>query len=269
MSSLSVTWQPISEDASSEDRGWVFADEGTKNSLLEGKSSFWGESDPLNGHHSLKDIYDDAGDEIGEYSLPLLWDKNEKTIVSNKTFDIMRMMNNAFNTLCSNPEFDLYPEQNRKEIDAVNDWIYHSLNLGVTRCGFAETQEEYDSAIDDLTESFDRIEFILKRKRFISGPLFTESDIRLFATLLRFDEVYYVYFKTNTRRVSACESILSYMREIYQMDEVAETCDMDLIKTHYYTSHVELNRHCIIPKGSGFLALLKEPHNRDEFEYLS
>lgn len=148
-------------------------------------------------------------------------------------------------------------------IDDVNAWIYPTINNGVYRCGFATSQKAYDQAITDLTDAFDRVDHVLQRQRYIAGHVMTEADIRLFVTLLRFDEVYTVYFKTNTRSVAHSPSLLHYCREIYQMPGVKETIDMEQIKAHYYASHVELNAYSIIPRGSGFIQLLEEPHNRN------
>jgi putative glutathione S-transferase len=143
----------------------------------------------------------------------------------------------------------------------VNQWVYPTFNNGVYRCGFATSQPAYDKAIEELTESFDKIDEILQRQRYIAGNQLTEADIRLFVTLVRFDEVYAVYFKTNTRSVAATPSILSYCRTIYQLPGVAKTVNMKHIKTHYYTSHPSLNKWAIIPRGPNFEELLKEPRS--------
>ena len=158
---------------------------------------------------------------------------------------------------------DLYPEDMRESIDEVNSWIYDNLNNGVYRCGFAKSQEAYDKAIADVTEAFDRVDRILQTQRYIAGDRFTEADIRLFVTLVRFDEAYIVYFKCNTRSVASTPAILNYCREIYQMPGVKETVNMDQIKLHYYASHPDLNYFSIVPRGPDFLKLLEEPHNRD------
>ncbi len=172
------------------------------------------------------------------------------------------MLNGEFNDYAKNPKLDLYPAELREAIDSVNAWVYPTVNNGVYRCGFATSQEAYDQAITELTDSFDRIDRILQKQRYIAGDLVTEADIRLFVTLLRFDEVYTVYFKTNTRSVATTPSLLNYCREIYQLPGVKETVNMDQIKAHYYCSHVELNSHSIIPRGPNFMKLLEEPHNR-------
>lgn len=160
---------------------------------------------------------------------------------------------------------DLRPTELVEEIDEVNSWVYDNLNNGVYRCGFAKSQSAYDKAIDDLTKAFDRVDEILQKQRYIAGTKFTEADIRLFVTLVRFDEVYTVYFKCNTRSVTSTPSILNYCREIYQMPGVKETVNMEQIKLHYYASHPELNFYSIVPKGNNFLQILEEPHNRDTF----
>lgn len=220
--------------------------------------------DQVEGAKFLRDIYEAAGDTEGKYTVPVLWDKKLKTIVSNESSEIIRMLSSEFNEFAKNPELDIYPESMRKDIDEINDWVYSSLNNGVYRCGFAQSQEAYDKAIAELTEGFDRVDEILKKQRYIAGDTFTEADIRLFTTLVRFDEVYNVYFKCNTRMCSQSPSILNYMREIYQMPGVAETCDMEQIKVHYYASHPNLNRWSIVPRGPDTIKLLEEPHNRAE-----
>lgn len=275
--SLSVVhpvWQRTRPNVKGDShRGWVFGNpSGPPLQNFEGRGgpfppAFAGNNpDPLFGFGSVRDFYVKAGDTEGKYSVPVLWDKKTQTIVSNESADILRMLNSEFNDLAQqNRDLDLYPQGDpelQRKIDAVNDWVYPNLNNGVYRCGFAKSQEAYDKAIDDLTDAFDRVERILEKQRFIAGDTVTEADIRLFVTLLRFDEVYIVYFKTNTRSVANSDAILNYCREIYQMPGVKETVDMEQIKFHYYASHPELNYYSIVPKGSNFVALLEQPHNR-------
>jgi putative glutathione S-transferase len=263
------TWQKT-RPGQDEHAGWIFASkdgESLKNVAGEGgpiPAWFAGnEPDPILGAKTVRDIYDCAGDTNGKYSVPILFDKKNKTIVSNESADIIRMLNSEFNTFAKNPDLDLYPEDLREDIDEINGWVYPTVNNGVYRCGFAKTQEAYDDAIDSLTESFDRIDKILQQRRFLCGDRFTEADLRLFVTLVRFDEVYVVYFKTNTRTVEHTPSILNYCREIYQMPGVKETVNMEQIKYHYYTSHPILNHYSIVPRGPDFMTLLEQPHNRD------
>ena len=177
------------------------------------------------------------------------------------------MLSSEFNQFAKNPGLELYPDELQKDIDAVNEWIYPNINNGVYRCGFAKSQEAYDKAIEELTKSFDRVEKILQQQRYIAGDYFTEADVRLFVTLLRFDEVYIVYFKTNSRSVAKSPAVLDYCREIYQVKGVKETVSMEQIKAHYFCSHPELNYYSIIPKGVDFINLLEAAHSRDQMDY--
>ena len=221
------------------------------------------DADPVFNAKSIRAIYELAGDKDGKYSVPILFDKKLRTIVSNESSEIIQMLNSQFDEYATSPDLDLEPEDLREAMKSVDSWIYPNMNNGVYRCGFAKTQEAYDVAIDDLTAAFDKVKDILSRQRFIAGDRFTLSDIRLFVTLLRFDEVYVVYFKTNTRSVANSPVLLNYCREIYQMRGVASTVDMHQIKEHYYCSHPDLNMLSIVPRGPDFERMLKERHNRD------
>ncbi len=266
------TWRRTKPDDPDDlHTGWIFADPSgkpfTNVAGLGGPfpSSMEGlEPDPLFNARTIRDLYERANDQNRKYSVPILWDKKLNTIVSNESSEILRMFNSEFNDFSKNPELDLYPEGLREDIDAVNAWIYPTFNNGVYRCGFAKSQEAYDDAIGEVTESFDRVDRILQNQRYIAGDRFTEADVRLFVTLLRMDEVYAVYFKANTRNVAHTPAVLNYCREIYQMRGVADTVNMKQIKMGYYTSHPDLNRYSIIPRGGDFEDNLKRPHNRDE-----
>ena len=217
------------------------------------------EPEPFYNSYSIRQLYERAGDTNGKYSVPILWDKKLNTIVNNESSEIIRMFNYGFNSFAKNPDLDLYPEEDRETIDATNRWIYPTINNGVYRCGFATSQMAYDKAVEELTESFDRIDSILQKQKFIAGDKLTEADIRLFVTLVRFDPVYIVYFKCNTRSVAGTPAILDYCRRIYQIPGVADTVNMQHIKQHYFTSHPNLNHFSIIPKGTDFEALFCEP----------
>jgi glutathionyl-hydroquinone reductase len=222
------------------------------------------ELDPNGGAKSIREVYERAHDQNGKYTVPILWDKTQNTIVSNESSEIIRMLNSEFNDFAKNPDLDLYPENMVDAIEAENDWIYPNINNGVYRCGFATTQFAYDNAITELTDAFDKVASILERQRFIAGDQLTLADIRLFVTLIRFDPVYIVYFKTNTRSVTYTPALLNYCRDIYQMPGVADTVNMEQIKVHYFASHPRLNAMSIIPRGADFVGLLKEPHGRDK-----
>ena len=261
-------WQYTKPDYDTH-RGWIFGNPGgNRLTNTDGKGSFpaaypCNEPNPLYETRSIRDLYELAEDTDGKYTVPILWDKKLETIVSNESSEIIRMFNSEFNAFAKNPNLDLYPEGLRDAIDAVNEWVYPGINNGVYKAGFATSQKYYDSAIEDLTNAFDRVDEILQKQRYIAGNQLTEADVRLFVTLLRYDEVYYVYFKCNTRSVANTPAILNYCRDIYQTPGVAETVDMEQIKAHYYCSHTELNTWSIIPKGPGFMKMLEEPHNRD------
>jgi len=160
------------------------------------------------------------------------------------------MFNADFNdTLSKNPTVDLYPEEHRAAIDDINDWVYHSINNGVYKCGFAQSQEAYDTAFDELFSALDKAEAMLTKQRFLLGDDLTEADIRLFVTLIRFDEVYTVYFKTNKKYIKDYTALSNYVKDLYQTKGIKESVDMWHIKTHYYTSHPKLNYYAIVPKG--------------------
>jgi len=271
-------WQKTRPENPTDDHaGWFFGSNDETTTMLTNKDGNGGpfpaaypgnEPDPFHDNvKSIRDLYEAADDKDGKYTVPVLWDKHKNTIVSNESSEIIRMLNSEFNAFSTKPELDLYPKDKeiRQQIDDVNDWVYPTINNGVYRCGFAKSQEAYNQAIEELTASFDRIDSILQKQRYIASPdHFTEADIRLFATLLRFDEVYAVYFKTNTRSVTHTDSILNYCRDIYQMEGVRDTVDMEQIKAHYYCSHPTLNHYSIIPRGNDFVKLLEQPHNREK-----
>lgn len=265
------TWRETKPDDKEDTHcGWVFgadSDETFANTAGDGgpfPARLKGcDPNPLFASYSLRDIYEKVKDTEGKYTVPVLWDKKKGTIVSNESAEIIQMFNSCFNQngLAKEPELDLAPESLKDAMKEVDDWIYPTINNGVYRCGFAQSQKAYDKAIGELTESFDRLEETLGKQRYICGDVMTLSDVRLFSTLLRFDEVYIVYFKTNTRTVSHSPALLNYCRDMYQ--RVKPTVMMDQIKMHYYTSHPNLNKYSIIAKGANFVQLLDEPHDRE------
>ncbi|NVJ71514.1 MAG: glutathione S-transferase family protein [Alphaproteobacteria bacterium] len=217
--------------------------------------------DGLFGSDFMHQIYTraDAG-YSGRVTVPVLWDKKRKTIVSNESADIIRMMNSAFDHLGARAG-DYYPEALRTEIDALNDRIYDTVNNGVYKAGFATSQSAYEEAVVPLFRSLDWLEKHLAENRYLVGDTFTEADIRLFTTLVRFDPVYVGHFKCNIRRIADYPELSAYVREIYQMPGVAATVHMDHIKTHYYASHKTINPTGVIPTGPELDLMI--PHGRD------
>lgn len=184
----------------------------------------------------------------GRVTVPVLWDKKKETIVSNESSEIIRMLNTEFNAL-GNDNLDFYPEDLRDAIDEINDPVYHNVNNGVYKCGFATTQTAYEEAFEALFSTLDQLEERLGQQHYLCGDQVTEADWRLFTTLIRFDPVYVGHFKCNLRMIREYPNLHDYMLALYQTPGVAETCNMKHIKDHYYGSHVTINPHLVIPKG--------------------
>jgi putative glutathione S-transferase len=191
-----------------------------------------------------------------------LWDKQQNTIVSNESADIIRMFNSAFDEVGATPG-DFYPVAKREQIDAINELVYHNFNNGVYRAGFATTQAAYDDAVVDVFNSLDKLEDILASQRYLTGDQLTEADWRMFTTLVRFDPVYVGHFKCNKKRIVDYPALSNYLRELYQYPGVKETVDIDYIKAHYYASHETINPTRIIPVGPELN--LHQPHDRARF----
>lgn len=223
----------------------------------------WEMNDPLYGLDFLYELYlkADASYE-GRVTVPVLWDKQTQTIVSNESSEIIRMFNTAFNSLTGNST-DYYPEALHETIDTLNDHIYDTINNGVYRAGFATTQQAYEAAFYSLFDSLDLVENLLTQQRYLAGDQLTEADWRLFTTLIRFDAVYFGHFKTNRQLLADYPAISGYVRELYQVPGVAQTVSFEHIKTHYYASHRMINPTGIIPVGPAhnFTAA----HGRDRF----
>lgn len=221
------------------------------------------QADPLYGHDFAYQLYTRADPNYtGRVTVPILWDKQQETIVSNESADIIRMFNSAFNELTGDTQ-DFYPKPLREAIEEVNDTVYHTVNNGVYKAGFATTQVAYEEAFDALFASLDQLEQRLAGQRYLAGDQLTEADWRLFTTLVRFDAVYVGHFKTNRNRIIDFPNLWNYVRELYQYPGVAETVRMDHIKTHYYVSHDMINPTQVVPKGPDidFMA----PHDRRKF----
>jgi len=205
--------------------------------------------DPLDNHSFLYQRYlADTPDYTGRVTVPVLWDKKLKRIVSNESSEIIRMFNSAFDELTGN-RLDLYPASLRTEIDRLNDRIYPSVNNGVYRAGFATSQGAYEEAFDEVFAELDALETLLGEKRYLAGEYLTEADVRLFTTLIRFDAVYHGHFKCNLRQIADFPNLSNWLREMYQWQGVAGTVDFVHIKHHYYGSHSTINPTGVVPKG--------------------
>ena len=221
------------------EEGWVFQAEeegGVPGSTAE----------PLFGDRRLYEIYRRAKpDYSGRVTVPVLWDKQRETIVSNESAEIVRMLDAGFGA--DGP--DLYPEPLREEIDAVNARVYDRVNNGVYKAGFATSQEAYAEAFTALFAELDALEDRLDRQRYLCGAALTEADIRLFTTLVRFDAVYVGHFKCNRQRIADYPNLSNYLRDLYALPGVAETVNFEQIKRHYYGSHAGINPTGIVPLG--------------------
>lgn len=218
--------------------------------------------DHVNGAGYLYENYLKANPDFdGLVTVPVLWDKTQNTLVNNESSEIIRMFNSSFDAIAGEPELDLYPEALRADIDEINAVVYDNVNNGVYRCGFATTQQAYEKAFDSLFETLDFLEDRLSQQRYLVGDQLTEADWRLFTTLVRFDHVYVGHFKTNKKRIVDYPNLWAYTRELYQVPGIADTVNMDHIKSHYYMSHTSINPTRVVPKGPAIDFML--PHGRD------
>lgn len=231
------------------DKGWTFASgEGVV-------------KDPINNANYMHQVYTAADPNYsGRVTVPVLWDKKTKTIVSNESSEIIRMMNSAFDDIGAAPG-DYYPENLRGEIDGLNERIYPDVNNGVYKAGFATTQKAYEEALVPLFGTLDWLDERLRSQRYLTGNAITEADLRLFTTLVRFDPVYVGHFKCNVRRIADYPNLSGYVRDLYQEPGIAQTVNMTHIKNHYYASHETINPSRIVPTGPELN--YASPHNRE------
>jgi putative glutathione S-transferase len=205
--------------------------------------------DPEYGATYLYEIYQRSDPNYtGQVTVPTLWDKQQKKLVSNESSEIIRMFNSEFDGIGA-LEGDYYPEELRGEIDAVNELVYPAINNGVYRVGFATSQEAYDEAYIKLFDALDQLEERLKNKTYLVGDRLTEADWRLFTTLVRFDHVYHGAFRCNKRRIIDYPNLWRFVRHLYQMPGIAITIDVWSIKAHYYVSDKLLKQTRIVPLG--------------------
>jgi putative glutathione S-transferase len=231
------------------EHGWTFA---------EGPGTV---PDTVNGSAFLHQVYTAADPGYtGRVTVPVLWDKQDGTIVSNESAEIIRMLGSAFDGVGAAPG-DHYPEPLRPEIDALNARVYDTVNNGVYKAGFATTQAAYEEAVGPLFETLGWLDARLVDRRFLLGDALTEADIRLWTTLVRFDPVYVGHFKCNLRRLVDLPNLWAYTRDVYALPGVAGTVDFEHIKRHYHESHRALNPTGIVPAGPAldFTA----PHGRE------
>ncbi|HEX8372427.1 MAG TPA: glutathione S-transferase family protein [Chthoniobacterales bacterium] len=232
-----------------DEKGWAFR-EGPGHS-----------TDPINRFQFLSEAYRATDpDYDARVTVPVLWDTKTSRIVSNSDDDIMRMLNSEFDAFAKNT-VDFYPADLRPKIDAINTLIYDSVNNGVYQAGIATSQFAYETAAYAIFDTLNQLEALLAERRYLFGDRQTESDWRLFPTLIRFDEVYHGHFKCNLRRLVDYPNLFAYVRDLYQQPGVAETVNFGHIKCHYYQTHDEINPNRIIPLGP--MIDFSAPHGRE------
>ncbi len=237
------------------DKGWSFK-------LDEESAEILGTTgDDLYGGEFLSERYlANVQDYSGIISVPVLWDKKQQVIVNNESSEIIRMFNFAFNAVTGNEE-NYYPEELRAEIDSVNELVYHTVNNGVYKSGFATSQEAYTKNVTRLFTTLADLDDKLATQRYLTGNQLTEADWRLWTTLIRFDSVYHTHFKCNLKLLKEFSHLYHYMLELYQMPNIAKTVNMEHIKRHYYASHLAINPYGIVPIGHEQDWLV--PHQRE------
>ncbi|KPQ36461.1 MAG: putative glutathione S-transferase [Phormidesmis priestleyi Ana] len=219
---------------------------------------------PFTDCRSLPDFYRRChSGYTGRATVPVLWDSQTQTIVNNESAEIIELLNSEFGELANG--LDLYPEALRADIDKLNDEIYAAINNGVYRCGFAQTQLAYDQAVGELFDQLDELDSRLSRQRYLCGSAggseLTLADVRLFTTLIRFDVSYHGIFKCNRRRIADYAHLSGYLRDLYQIPGIAETCDIEAVKRDYYGNLFPLNPGGIVPVGPGWESL-QASHDR-------
>lgn len=223
--------------------------------------------DTVNGKDKLYEVYTLANPVYsGSVSVPVLWDKQQRTIVNNESSEIIRMLNSAFDGVNAKVA-DYYPQELRPEIDAINETVYRNVNNGVYKTGFATSQEAYEEAFTALFGTLGELEKKLSKQRYLVGNTLTEADWRLFTTLVRFDPVYVGHFKCNKRRIADYPGLSNYLRDLYQAPGIAGTVNLTHIKRHYYGSHSAINPTGIVPLGPEID--LSAPHDRARFQSAS
>ena len=232
-----------------DERGWAFRTE-------KGE-----DRDPINGFSYLSEAYFATDPEFqGRFTVPVLWDKETRQIVNNSEDDICRIFAEAF-VQYHQGDIDLFPARFEAEQTKISQLLYEKVNNGVYRAGFASSQTAYESAARELFLTLDYLDERLTTRRYLLGEKFTESDWRLFCTLIRFDAVYHGHFKCNVRRIVDYPALWEYLRDLYQQPGISKTVNFDHIKRHYYYTHDDINPTRIVPIGP--VLDLTRPHGRE------
>lgn len=220
--------------------------------------------DRLMNKRFLREVYLEADPHFtGRVTVPVLWDSKHKTIVNNESRDIIRFLETEFDEY-GDSSVNFCPPELQARVDDMIDANYNTVNNGVYRSGFATTQKAYEEAVNELFNRLDEIEDLLSKQRYLTGSQITEADWCLFVTLIRFDAVYYMHFKTSRRHIYEYPNLFNYMKELYQYPGVEDTINFNHIRNHYFRSHPGVNPHGIVPVQSEYS--LNTPHNRERFK---
>jgi len=221
--------------------------------------------DPVLGIQYISEIYKSTDPEYsGRPTVPVMVDIKNHQAVNNDYFKLTNYLETEWAPLHKKNAPDLYPKHLRSEIDLLNEMIFHDVNNGVYKCGFAHSQTAYENAFDALFDRLDQFEDRLSKQRFLFGDFITDSDVRLYATLVRFDAAYYTAFNTNRNLIREYEHLGEYLKDLYQTPGFGDTTDLDAIKKHYHLSitiNPDDNKEKILPKGPDF-SILDSPHTR-------
>ncbi|KAL3828088.1 hypothetical protein ACJIZ3_016890 [Penstemon smallii] len=249
-----------------EDGSWEFKDYNCPIPLQDKDMMIVPSLDKACGRKTLKEVYNlMRGGYSGRSTVPMLWDVDKKEVVCNESYDIIELFNSGFNEISADNGLDLSPTPLKKQIDDWNRIIYANVNNGVYRCGFAQSQEAYDIAVNELFGALDMLDEHLGNYRYLCGDTLTLADVCLFTTLIRFDLVYNVLFKCTKKKLIEYPNLHGYMRDIYQIPKVAATCNLGAIMDGYYKTLFPLNPGSIrpiIPTGCEN-EMLSKPHNRE------
>ncbi|KAB1212063.1 Glutathionyl-hydroquinone reductase YqjG [Morella rubra] len=252
---------PVSIASPGLDGSWEFKDSpGTdKDILVPG-------ADNANGCRNLREVYKRRrGGYDGRSTVPMLWDTKTNEVICNESYDIIELFNSGLNGFARNPGLDLSPPALKGKIEEWNRIIYPNVNNGVYRCGFAQSQEAYNTAVNELFSTLDMLDKHLGSSRYLCGGKLTLADICLFTTLIRFDVVYSVLFKCTKKKLVEYSNLHGYLRDIYQIPKVAATCNFTAITEGYYKTLFPLNPGSIHPTMPSCCehGVLSRPHQRE------
>ncbi|XP_006280535.2 uncharacterized protein LOC17877067 [Capsella rubella] len=254
---------PVSIASPGQDGSWEFKD---NNIPIKDKDQLIPSLDKANRCRNLKEVYKSrSGGYEGRCTVPMLWDSRKKDVVCNESYDIIEFFNSGLNEVARNADLDLSPPELKEKIQDWNQIVYPKVNNGVYRCGFAQSQEAYDGAVNELFSTLDEIEDHLGSNRYLCGERLTLADVCLFTTLIRFDPVYNILFKCTKKKLVEYPNLYGYLRDIYQIPGVAATCDFPAIMDGYYKTLFPLNASGIQPaiSSSGDQDSLLRPHCRE------